>query len=61
MKFFVNEKCIGCGLCTTLCPDVFEMTYQGVAHAEEHDVDPEMEEPALNAQNSCPADAIDVL
>ncbi|MBQ2910668.1 MAG: ferredoxin, partial [Clostridia bacterium] len=25
MKFEVNERCIGCGLCTSLCPDVFEM------------------------------------
>ncbi|MDR0771776.1 MAG: ferredoxin [Candidatus Peribacteria bacterium] len=24
-KLFVNENCIGCSACTTICPEVFDM------------------------------------
>ena len=26
MKYFVNDGCIGCGLCAGTCPDVFSMS-----------------------------------
>lgn len=26
-----KEKCIGCGLCTTICPEVFELGKDGKA------------------------------
>ena len=38
MKFFVNENCIGCGLCVSVCPDVFHMTPDGVSKAAEESV-----------------------
>ena len=33
MKAKVNENCIGCGLCNSICPQVFTMTDEGVATA----------------------------
>ena len=33
MKYFVNDGCIGCGLCEGTCPEVFHMTDAGVAAA----------------------------
>ena len=33
MTAHVNENCIGCGLCTGICPTAFLMTDEGVAAA----------------------------
>lgn len=33
MTAHVNDACIGCGLCTGVCPGVFTMTEEGVAAA----------------------------
>ena len=35
MRYFVNDGCIGCGLCEGTCPEVFSMTDEGVAKAIE--------------------------
>lgn len=59
MKYYVNENCIGCGLCPSLCPDVFTMTDTGVAVAIESDVPKESEKEAKNAMESCPVEAIE--
>ena len=58
MKYFVNETCIGCGLCTELCPEVFRMTEEGVAEATEQEVSG-AEEAAKEALESCPVSAIE--
>lgn len=29
-----QEKCIGCGACATLCPEVFEMAEDGKSHVK---------------------------
>ena len=31
MKVKVNEGCLGCGACTGICPDVFELDDEGLA------------------------------
>lgn len=59
MKFYVNENCIGCGLCCELCPAVFDMTDSGKAAAldlEPHGADEAL---AQDARRSCPAGAIE--
>ncbi|MGN0508545.1 MAG: ferredoxin, partial [Ruminococcus sp.] len=43
MKAEVNENCIGCGLCNSICPEVFTMTDEGVATASP-DISEEQEE-----------------
>ena len=35
MTAHVNENCIGCGLCTGICPTAFLMTDEGVAAARD--------------------------
>lgn len=59
MKFFVNEDCIGCGLCPSVCPEVFSMTDEGVAKAIADDVVGNTAACAEEAQQQCPVSAID--
>ena len=59
MKYFVNENCIGCGLCASICSEVFSLTDQGVAIASGNDVPEEQMESAKEAAHSCPVDAIE--
>ena len=49
-----KSKCIGCGQCTQLCPDVFELGSDGKAQAKSQD----NVECAKKAANACPASAI---
>lgn len=59
MKYFVNESCIGCGLCSQVCPEVFRMTEDGVAIASEEEVAEALSASAREAMESCPAGAIE--
>lgn len=58
MKYSVNETCIGCGLCSETCPQVFSMTDEGVAKAIEEDVPESALAAAEEAKDGCPVGAI---
>ena len=59
MTAHVNENCIACGLCASLCPAVFTLTDEGVAAARD-EIFPEQEGMVQEAAESCPVDAIEV-
>ncbi len=59
MKYFVNDGCIGCGLCAGTCPEVFSMTDEGVAKAIEEEVPDEALDRAAEAKSDCPVGAIE--
>lgn len=59
MRYFVNENCIGCGLCVSICPEVFSMSDAGVSVASSNDVPNECLESAKEAAHGCPVDAIE--
>lgn len=53
-----RDGCISCGLCPSICPDVFRMADDGVAEVYRADVPTEAEEQAVEAQESCPVSVI---
>ena len=59
MKFKVNENCIACGMCVSICPEVFSMGDEGFAVAVDGDVPSDVEDSAHEAAESCPVDAIE--
>lgn len=61
MKAFVDkDKCIGCGMCEGICPKVFKMNEDNIAEAVEHELEGEDLQGANEAQDQCPAGAIEV-
>lgn len=58
MKFHVNERCIGCGLCAGVCPEVFSMA-EDMAQAKPDDVAGSVEKKAIEAMDGCPVAAIE--
>lgn len=52
-----REGCIGCGLCTQYCPEVFELAEDGLAQVREQP-DEAMETLTQEAANSCPVSVI---
>ncbi len=60
MKVLIDkEKCIGCGLCANMAPDIFEMQ-EDKACVTVDEVPSELEETATETKNSCPVDAISI-
>lgn len=60
MKAHVDkDTCIGCGLCTSLCPEVFSMDEDdGKSVAIADDLEEDVVENADEACASCPVEAI---
>jgi ferredoxin len=59
MKAVVDrDLCIGCGLCTEICPEVFEMDDEAIAQVIVDVIPAEIEETAREAAASCPVEAI---
>ena len=55
-KITVNDSCIGCGACTAVAPDVFELGDEGLAVV----IGEDNTDGAKEAAESCPVDAIEV-
>ncbi len=60
MKAKVNKDvCIGCGACTSIAPDVFEIGDDGLAEVVKDNIEEEKED-VIDASESCPTEAIEV-
>lgn len=61
MKAAVDkDTCIACGLCPSICPEVFEMEDDGKAGVVVDEVPSGAEDSAEEAASSCPTNAISV-
>ena len=61
MNESIDESgCIGCGLCTQVCPEVFEMGDSGVAEVIMEEVPENLEDSVQEAADSCPVEVITV-
>lgn len=59
MKYKVNDDCIGCGLCESICPNVFSVGDNGLAVAVDAEVAEVDSADAAEAKANCPVDAIE--
>ncbi len=54
----IEENCIGCGACQSICPEVFEV--DGVSQVIKSEItDAEEKEAVVDAIESCPTSAIE--
>ena len=58
MNAIVNDACIGCGLCNGICPEIFSMGDDGLAHGCEFDE--ALLDAAQEARDGCPVSAISI-
>jgi ferredoxin len=59
VKVFVDDqRCRGHGVCTTLCPDVFQNNDDGYSEVQVPEVPPGQEDAAREAIECCPEEAI---
>ncbi len=55
-----KDACIGCGLCTDICPEVFSMDDDGKAVAIDSEIPADAVDSAKEAEGQCPTEAIKV-
>lgn len=61
MKASVNQDtCISCGVCVSMCPDVFQFNDDEKSHAIVDCVPDNLQDDAVGARDACPVDAIDI-
>lgn len=59
MNVSIDESgCIGCELCTQVCPEVFEMGDSGVAEVIMEEVPENLEDNVREAADGCPVEVI---
>lgn len=54
-----QDTCIGCGLCESICDEVFQLQDDGKAHVIVDEVPSGLEDASKDAESSCPVDAIE--
>jgi len=59
MKATIDKaSCISCGLCVSICPEVFRMADDGLAEVYADPVPESVEDKAEEARDNCPVSVI---
>ena len=58
-KIKINENCIGCGACTAIASDFFQIGDEGYAVPIKEDVE-KITEDVMEAVEGCPTNAIEI-
>lgn len=62
MKASVDKDvCIGCGLCESICDQIFFIDNDGKSSVKMTEIPADLEDDAKDAESSCPVDAITVI
>lgn len=56
-----RDECIACGLCSNICPEVFEPDEDDIAVVIADPIPADAEEDAKEAEESCPTGAIEIV
>lgn len=59
MKVKINPGCIGCGMCASICPEVFRMNAENLAEVY-GEVTPDIEDLVKQARDNCPVQVIEI-
>jgi ferredoxin len=57
-SWYVDENCIGCGVCAEEAPEIFEMDDDNLAFVKKQPADDAESEASTSAMESCPVEAI---
>ncbi len=61
VKVSISDKCIGCGACVALAPDIFEMDASTMkSKVKKQPAGPDEVDTAKQAAEACPVEAIKV-
>jgi len=61
MKACVDRNaCIGCGLCESICPEVFQLNDEGISEVIVDEIPESLIESAKEAESQCPTGAITI-
>ena len=59
MKVIIkNDACIGCGACSSIEPEIFEINNEGIAEVKVNEIPSDKETTTVEAVESCPTGAI---
>ena len=56
----IEDRCIGCGQCEAVCPDVFQIGDEGFAEAITNEFNEGILDDVKMAASGCPTDAIEI-
>lgn len=54
----IDDKCISCGACVGIAPDIFEFNDEGISVANNDNISDDNIEDVRDSIESCPTDAI---